>query len=208
MITGILILPIKDDMFSFYKKRILKVLYPLLLWGIIYAILPYFLDMQTGAITIKELLLSPLVYPSQIGGILWYLYILIGVYLIMPFFSSKLYIDKTYQKLYLIIWLISSVVWLIQMYEPRVLGINPWEHNVHTLSYFWGYLGFCILGLYINVERYNISGLKFFSLYITICLLMFVGEHYGGGIFSQWLSSFLSIPSIILTLIIYIYKGI
>lgn len=158
MITGILILPIEQGIKTFYEKRISKVLYPLLLWGVVYSILPYFLGMQTYDVAIKELLLSPLIYPSKLGGILWYLYMLIGLYLIIPFLSSNLYKDTYFQKFYLTIWLLSSIVWLIQMYEPRVLGVNPWEHNMHALSYFWGYLGLCILGLYVNARKIKVGG--------------------------------------------------
>lgn len=209
MITGILILPIKTNTNTFYKKRILRVLYPLFIWGGIYALLPYFLGMQTFTMTLKELLLSPLVCPSKIGGILWYLYMLIGIYLILPFFSSKLYTDKNYQKLYLIIWLSSSLVWLIQMFEPRILGINLYEHNVHALSYFWGYLGFCILGLYTNVNKCKIGGGKTIFNYLVTCIFIFVGSRYSGSNLSLWIGSFLSIPSIILTVTLFMYiKGL
>ena len=160
MITGVLLLPIKTDPFVFWKKRITKILFPLLTWGVVYSILPYLLGKQSLFETIKEILLCPILYPSQIGGILWYLYMLIGLYLIMPFVSSELFRNDKLNKVYLIIWCISSLAWLIQMYEPTVLGINVWEHNMNALSYFWGYLGFCILGNYLNVNKFKIGGVK------------------------------------------------
>ena len=209
MITGILILPIKTDIKTFYKKRIQKILYPLLIWGIIYATLPFFLGLQNISDTIKEILICPLVWPSQIGGILWYLYMLIGIYLIMPFISSKLYTDRNYQKLYLILWLLSSLVWLIQMYEPRVLGLNPWEHNIHALSYFWGYLGFSILGLYLDVNKSKTGGGKTILLYLITCFFMYISQCYLGSNVSHWISSFISIPSVILSVILFRYiRGI
>ena len=208
MITGILILPTSceiESLNSFYKKRISKVLYPLIFWGIVYSVVPYMLNLQELTDTIKDLILVPFVYPPEIGAVLWYLYILIGIYLIIPFISSKVYNYANYQKIYLIIWLLSSLVFLWQMYEPRVLGINEWEHNVHSLSYFWGYFGFCILGLYINKSIYKMKAMKAIILYILVCLLMFLGNKYGDSNLSQWISSFLSIPSIILTVILFMY---
>lgn len=54
--------------------------------------------------TFRELLLSPIKAPERIGGVLWYLFILIGIYLIIPFFSEKIYENKLFLKVYLVFW--------------------------------------------------------------------------------------------------------
>lgn len=106
IVTGYLILPYKsgDNIMSFYKKRISRIFFPLITWGIIYSILPFFLGLNNIHDTIKELVLSPIKAPDQVGGILWYLFILIGIYLVIPFFSERIYDNKTFLRIYLLIW--------------------------------------------------------------------------------------------------------
>ena len=82
MMTGFLILPYQyQDFRDFYKKRIPRVLWPLMFWGAIYSILPYILGLCNWQVMLSELVLSPVKAPSLIGGILWYVFILIGIYL-------------------------------------------------------------------------------------------------------------------------------
>lgn len=177
-------------------------------WGVIYSILPYLLGEQSLYLTIKEILLCPIKNPTLIGGILWYLYILIGLYLIMPFIDANLYMNSKLQRIYLLIWGISSFAWLIQMYEPSILGINIWEHNMNALSYFWGYLGFCVLGVFFNVNKIKIEGMKMSLIYGGCSILIGLSILKIGGNLAEYSSSFLSIPSIIMTAVLFIYlKG-
>ena len=41
MLTGVLSLPIKDSMESFYKKRIPRVFFPFLIWSVLYYLTPW-----------------------------------------------------------------------------------------------------------------------------------------------------------------------
>lgn len=41
MITGALLLPVKEEMTLFYKKRISRVLWPFLIWSVVYALFPW-----------------------------------------------------------------------------------------------------------------------------------------------------------------------
>ena len=42
MLTGVLSLPVKDSMESFYKKRIPRVFFPFLIWSVLYYLTPWF----------------------------------------------------------------------------------------------------------------------------------------------------------------------
>ena len=41
MITGALLLPLKDDTSVFYKKRISRVFWPFLIWSVLYNLFPW-----------------------------------------------------------------------------------------------------------------------------------------------------------------------
>lgn len=157
MVTGFLILPYKngDDIKTFYTKRIPRVWFPLLFWGVIYAVLPFLLGMAEWQATVWEVLLSPIKQPDLIGGILWYLYILIGIYLFIPFLTERIYDSRRLLFVYLSFWIVSSVVMVIKAYVPNVFGENHWVHTFDMFIYFSGYLGFVLFG-FASRKYYNV----------------------------------------------------
>ena len=201
MITGILILPIKDsDYISFYHKRIPKVLYPLLVWGIIYAILPFLLGLQDLSTTWKELILSPIKAPSKIGGILWYLFVLIGLYLFLPFLNPDLFSNKKKMRLYLILWLIASFILDLKQWNDELLGAN-YKAKISLIYYFGGFLGYLILGNYLHNR---LKGGKNNNKYeYTIIILLFIGSFLCKRIFSA--GNFLSFSSVMITISIFLF---
>lgn len=146
MITGYLILPIQSYLLVFYKKRIPKVLFPLIVWGAVYAVLPCLLDIYDSRTMIRELFLSPIKAPQEIGGILWYLFILIGIYLFLPYLNRSIYSDNKMLNLWLVLWLVSGCFVIIHDYVPNTLGENGFLHSFNALLYFSGYMGYLILG--------------------------------------------------------------
>ena len=104
MITGALLLPVRGEISVFYKKRIPRVLWPFLIWSVIYNLFPWI----TGVLGIKpEVILDFFPYSGEevmrqslpvsldyIAQIpfnfsivyvhMWYIYLLIGLYLYLP----------------------------------------------------------------------------------------------------------------------------
>lgn len=160
MITGFLILPYKEDagVMDFYRKRIPRVLFPLLVWGVVYAWLPFFLGEKSLTDSFVAFVLSPI---QQTDGILWYLFMLIGVYLAIPFLNAKIFTDDKYLRLYLWLWIASSVTLLVRKLIPYSLGVNPCEHSFDMLFAFAGYLGFLLSGY--AVKKYGDDVVKFMT---------------------------------------------
>jgi surface polysaccharide O-acyltransferase-like enzyme len=160
MITGYLILPYRngDDVKTFYKKRIPRVLFPLLVWGAVYAVLPYILDMCSITEMWKELVLSPIKAPTYIGGIMWYLFILIGIYLAIPFLTERIYTNRKMLELWLAIWFVTSIVFMIKLFVPDILGQNKYVDNFDLTVYFCGYMGYVMVGYYLSQYVPNIGG--------------------------------------------------
>lgn len=165
MMTGLLLLPIKMPAGEFYRRRIPRVLIPMLIWSAVYYLIPWF----TGVIGLDKSVISTLFpfefSPSQqwsdaIGNIamipftfngytthMWYLYMLIGLYLIMPFFSAWVERnDSTLVRTYIIMWCCSLMLpYLTQLLSPDLFGVCAWN-QFGTFYYFAGFTGYLLLG--------------------------------------------------------------
>lgn len=42
LITGFLLLPVNTDSISFYRKRLTRIIYPFIIWSVIYNLLPWY----------------------------------------------------------------------------------------------------------------------------------------------------------------------
>ena len=165
MMTGLLLLPIGESASSFYRHRIPRVLIPMLFWSVIYYLIPWF----TGVIGLDKSVISVLFpfefAPSQEWGDavsniamipltfngytthMWYLYMLIGLYLFMPFFSAWVEKnDHTLIRTYIILWGCSLMLpYLAQLLSPNLFGVCAWN-QFGTFHYFAGFTGYLLLG--------------------------------------------------------------
>lgn len=171
MITGALLLPVKDEMQPFYKKRILRVLWPFLIWSVVYALFPWLTGVlgfgskvvldcfpYAGDIVTRQDFSVALQY---IGGIafnfspiavhMWYIYLLIGLYLYMPIFSA--WVEKASDKAKLFVLILWGVTLLIpyfnQFVSPYLWGTCSW--NAYGMLYsFASFNGYLLLGHYLR----------------------------------------------------------
>lgn len=150
MISGALILK-NTDIASFSSKeflriRITKVLFPMLFWSIIgYA-------------------LSFCGFSNAENGILWFMYVLIGLYLLSPILIRWLnFASKREVEFYLLLWAISLCYPYISATFQIFIGVTSW------LYYFAGYAGYYVLGYYLNnyglSKRYLCGVWVLFSLF-------------------------------------------
>lgn len=178
MLTGMLLLPIQQDMEQFYKKRMLRVIVPFLIWSLLYNLFP----LLTGIMGWDNSILSRMFAyagenPSQswescLYNIymipfnfnvytipLWYIYMLIGLYLYMPFFSAwvKQATDKQI-KIFLFIWGITLFLPYCSEYiSSYIWGTCAWN-NFGTLYYFAGFNGYLLLGYYLYMKNTLTTG--------------------------------------------------
>ena len=212
MITGALLLPYSGgDISTFYKKKISRIVFPLLFWGIIYSVIPYVLgreNLDQMWLNIYSLVLN---FPKNIGGILWYLYILAGLYLIIPFINPDVFKQRQLIKFYLVIWLTACMCLFVKIYRPEILGVGQ-SSTFDMLHYFSGYLGYLFLGFYLtnnNVLELKISKNKlkyyvFFLAIMIVCMLIIavvlkITAANNNIPLSQTIHSFLSLPVIIMS---------
>lgn len=158
MVSGALLLPVQGDAVTFLKKRLGKLLAPTLVWSIFYILVKW----HRGGLGLDDVVRSVLSMPfsPQGHGVLWFMYMLIGLYIIAPVISPWLAsVKKSTIELYLGIWALTLCFPLIENY---ILV----DSSIDGLFYYTsGYLGYFIAGYYLY--RY---GLKI-NLWMVGCLL-------------------------------------
>ncbi|RPJ28699.1 MAG: hypothetical protein EHM33_03675 [Chloroflexi bacterium] len=102
MVSGYLLMPRSEGLRSFYAKRMTKVLIPFVVWSLIY-LLWYCRSHACTPGLVSDLLLFEGAYYH-----LWFLYSLIGIYLILPVFRLITRPDTDRQILwyFIVLWLV------------------------------------------------------------------------------------------------------
>ena len=163
MISGALLLNPKktDSIQTFFKKRTLKVVYPLIIWSSIYLLKILIFDEQLTLKTIVIRLLEGNLYYH-----LWFIYIIIGLYIITP--VIKIFIQNASNKeikYFLIVWFISASIYkLVEQFTGIEIGFE--------IPFASGYLGYFILGYYLHNVELKVSTKYLF--YILGCISLVV----------------------------------
>lgn len=166
MVSGALILPkTYDNMGVYLKKRVIRIIYPFLFWSIIYIIKEGWLAFQNGAyMTVNELFIF--IFEKLKNGAsfhLWYVYMIIGLYLFFPVIGRWINNSNKYEIRYFLgIWLIATLAG-----APLIKNVFP---NLNMI-YFSGYIGYPVLGYYLNRETTFI----FVSKKVNCLLLILAG---------------------------------
>lgn len=160
MISGALLLSRTYEMKAFLLRRLSKIAWPTLFWSLFYLLEKW----AQGTINTDYLIRSVLSIPisHQGTGIMWFMYTLMGLYLITPILSSWL---STASKKD-VEWIL--ILWIISLLVPILEGIiNVWKiNNTHMLFYLSGFVGYYILGYYLHhyVKSIRISILSFLMI--------------------------------------------
>ena len=132
MMTGVLLFPVRMDMIAFYKKRIGRIIIPLIFWSMLLPIL-FFVYLNyihpatqnmaiTGDHTWRGMgtKLYTFIFNFNFDTTpLWYFYMLIGIYFIIPILNSWLEGAKKREiQVFLGIWVISLVIPYLKMLAP------------------------------------------------------------------------------------------
>ncbi|MCE7765474.1 acyltransferase family protein [Pseudomonas putida] len=143
MLSGALLLNRTEGAITFYQKRFLRILPPLLFWSVFYALWRDTMGAGYGSLwqATVAMLHGPVYYH------LWYLYAIIGIYLFMPF-MAKVYQHCGLQekRVFLGLWLvISCLLPTAAQFSPALASM------VHTyeLFSFMGFAGYAFLGAYV-----------------------------------------------------------
>ena len=150
MTSSYLLLPLKDDNTTFFKRRFIRVLVPFAVWSCIYAFWPVLMgDLPASELPMR--LLHPIWNFNDDSGHLWYIYMLIGLYLFMPVLSPWLkQTGKKAELAFLAVWFVSSfLAYLKEIGAGDMFGECYWN-EFHSFWYFSGFIGYLVLAHYIR----------------------------------------------------------
>lgn len=153
VISGFLLLPIKESSEQFYKKRLPRIFVPFVIWSLLYLTLPFLWEGMNIDFAKSQLLRLTYNF-SWASGHLWFIYMFIGVYLFIPILSPWLKEVSVKLKLvFLGVWALSTChhFFLLLIPETEVFG-ETFFSEFSALYYFSGYLGFAVLGHVIKVH--------------------------------------------------------
>lgn len=172
MVSGSLLLPVQPGPAVFLRKRLGKVIIPTLFWTFFYLAVQFFFDGRPIGEIGRSVLSIP--FSTQGHGVLWFMYVLIGLYLLAPIISPFLIAAKSKEvRFYLILWAITLCFpWLKQWLtiDDSVTGI---------LYYFTGYSGYFILGYYLNRYVDRIHPLLSLALIVIPVILLWAYVYTG-----------------------------
>lgn len=199
MITGALLLLVRGDASTFYKKRIPRVFYPFLIWSVLYNLFPWITGLlglnpqiildffpyageevmqQSFSVSLEYILMIPFNF-SILAVHMWYIYLLIGLYLYLPVFSA--WVEKASERAKLMFLLAWGVTLLLPYYYQFVSnylwGTCSWN-SFGMLYAFAGFNGYLLLGHYLKNLEWSLKktlaiGIPMFAVGYAVTFLGF-----------------------------------
>lgn len=210
MLSGTTLLGKEYKLGEFYKKRVLRVLVPFLFWMIVYWIY-------------RWTTLSPKMQPHDISNVLkwgadlflkegiskhfWYIYMILFIYLFVPFLGKGL------RKLNLSVISNLLLLWAAMTFVLKSIPLNMynWSGNYATkfLGYFL-YSGYLVLGYYLYKLPVNLSKIRIgaaFIFLVSVVVLSVSTFFFSREAHKPDLSmySYLSINTIIQSIAVYLW---
>lgn len=158
MVSGALLLPVNMTTKSFLKKRLSKIAGPTLFWTFFYMMVELAQNGFNETVNVRNILSLP--FTSQYNGVLWFVYMLVGLYLVAPILTAWLRQATLCEiRMYLCLWGITLCYPIIRNF----IDVN--ESHTGILYYFGGYAGYFLLGYYL---RYYVDNLYVWKSLILI----------------------------------------
>lgn len=159
MISGALLLNKNYELKDYLSRRFIRLILPVIFWGAILILLKLYVDGHAFNLTsIYEMVLWFL------NDGYWFSWMMISMYLFIPIVNSfiKEYSFKGVEY-FLVIWFIYLILFSFNLYPL-------WQID---LSNFAGYIGFFVLGYYINNKDFNLTPKTMYILGLLIFLTFF-----------------------------------
>ena len=184
--SGYLQLPLKYDTWTFFRRRFVRIVVPMVLWTLVYALV-----YGSPFANFKGLLLNF----NYAAGHLWFVYMLLGLYLIMPVLSP--WLEKVSAKelgVFLGLWALTLCIPFVREYAggmaPMIYAADGlpapalfplWGEaswNPFGLFYYVsGFVGYLLLGVF--VKRFVPEGRLVRAVGWTVFLLGFILVCFG-----------------------------
>ena len=136
-----------------FWKRLPKIVIPLVAWSLIYILFDGYFS-ESGIRSINWLAKGKEFYQGPVAYHLWFLYMMVGIYLLYPVINLFLSVAKpVHIRYFLLVWFFSNcVIKILDMITGTTFGI---ENN-----FFADYVGYFVLGYYLVNHTFTRSQLQ------------------------------------------------
>lgn len=207
MITGATLIDYREryDTKTFFKKRLLKVIIPLIIWSIIYFIINFF----KGKFSINDLsfkFVFEYFFLVKTNPIFWFFVVIIGIYLAIPVIS--LIPQETRRKAFLYIIIITFV---FNQFLPDLLYHLNLNYN-YDLKFpltYSGWISFIFIGYYIDkyeiVKKYRmiIYVLGIIGFLTMVVPTIFISYHKNES--CSWFDEYYDAPCVLYSASIFLF---
>ena len=161
MVSGALLLPRKESLWDFYRKRFQRVLFPFLFWSVLYVLWKYGCFSFAGGVmpwggktclgdytffnAIKAIVMWILTRPAEYH--LWFMYELFAIYLLTPIL--RVLVDGAREQH---LWYLVGI-WFVFGPLQRAVEFRLQYDLIFDLGYLTGYIGYFILGYLLTRIR-------------------------------------------------------
>lgn len=216
MMTAVVLLPLQGDssLGSFYRKRVGRLLLPLVFWSLALPVMmwvytQYLVPDSANAIIDATGYTASAMWTKLYTWVfnfnfdttpLWYLYMLVGIYLIIPIVNSWLAnASKQDVRTFLIIWAVAMLMPWVRLFAPLLGYVGNYGHtgiwgecdwNPFGMFYYVsGFMGYVILAAYFRKWPLQWSIKKMIAILtptfvvgyaITFCGFLMIQNYYPG----------------------------
>ena len=198
MLSGALLLqPSKNETLStFFKKRWVRIGLPFLFWGAVYFAWRVFAlhEVLTSSSIIQGILSGPYFH-------FWYLYMLVGLYILTPILRIVVaHIDRKTFKYFIIVWVLGPLI-------IPILGLLGYNLDGNLLTIPW-WVGYYMLGVYlltVRARRLILLSLLLLGLALTAVGTYLIAATVGGTLtyfFQEYFSPTMILSAVTLFLLL------
>ncbi|MBQ9077498.1 MAG: acyltransferase [Muribaculaceae bacterium] len=195
MVSGALLFPLKTSGRIFLKRRLGRIVWPLVVWSAVALVVGCLMGTLTWSAAVGNFLRLPLgcVRGFEHG---WYLYVLVGIYLFVPVIGVWVSAASRRQLQYFII------LWTVVMSFPYVIAAFG-EFGMRILEPFSGFMGYMVLGYYLHrypvrlhtVWQWGMAAALFVAVAVVLPAIVYLSEIPGYDKFTQIIYNYRSVST-------------
>ena len=207
MITGATLIDYREryDTKTFFKKRLLKVIIPLIIWSIIYFIINFF----KGKFSINDLsfkFVFEYFFLVKTNPIFWFFVVIIGIYLAIPVISLIPQESRRKAFLYIII-----ITFVFNQFLPDLLYHLNLNYN-YDLKFpltYSGWISFIFIGYYIDKyeivkkHRMIIYVLGIIGFLVMVVPTIFISYHKNES--CSWFDEYYDAPCVLYSASVFLF---
>lgn len=154
MTSSYLLFPLQTPTSQFFRRRVVRVVVPFAIWSLLYALIPMW-GCGEGFDRADNLANLTLNF-NMFSGHLWFVYMILGVYILMPLLSPWVEkVSKRGEEFFLAAWAVTTLVPFLHQAalalfgRAEVYGEANWN-EFGTLYYISGFIGYLVAAHYIR----------------------------------------------------------